>query len=60
MQITVKLKLLSVCPTRFLNEDLQTMAAGTVFLLVTPVDVILPNKIISEIDVLGQTVARNI
>jgi hypothetical protein len=36
------------------------MAAGTVFLLVTPVDVILPNKIISEIDVLGQTVARNI
>lgn len=36
------------------------MAFGTVFLLVIAADVILPNKIISKMDVLGQSVARNI
>ena len=36
------------------------MAFGIVFLLVIAVDVILPNKIISKMDVLGQSAAGNI
>lgn len=34
------------------------MASGSVFLLVTAADVILPNKIISKMGVLGQSVAQ--
>lgn len=34
------------------------MASGSVFLLVTAANVILPNKIISKMGVLGQSVAQ--
>lgn len=55
---------LRLCPcspaARLLHENLRTMAFGAVFLLVIAADVILPNKIISKMDVLGQSVARNI
>lgn len=45
---------------KLLQENLGTMASGAVFLLAIAADVILPNKIISKMDVLGQSVARNI
>ena len=55
---------LRLCPcapaARLLLEILRTMAFGAVSLLVIAADVILPNKIISKMDVLGQSVARNI
>lgn len=55
------LKLSPYCPaTILLNQNPRTMAFGIVFLLVIAVDVILPNKIISKMDVLGQSAAGNI
>lgn len=43
-----------------LSQRPRTMAFGITFLLVIAVDAILPNKIISKMDVLGHSAAKNI